>query len=77
MFLVETKLDNLDKLILSSLARNGIRKVVADDVGISERTLRRHIKKLYTLLNVQNDIKLVLTAINAGIIDSYGNILIT
>ncbi|WHE06786.1 hypothetical protein PGH24_11680 [Thermoanaerobacterium thermosaccharolyticum] len=77
MFLVETKLDYLDKLILSSLVRNGNRKVVANDVGISERTLRRHIKKLYTLLNVQNDIKLVLAAINAGIIDSYGNILIT
>ncbi|WP_434577805.1 helix-turn-helix transcriptional regulator [Thermoanaerobacterium thermosaccharolyticum] len=77
MFLMETKLDYLDILILSSLVRNGSRKVVANDVGISERTLRRHIKKLYTLLNVQNDIKLALAAINVGIIDSYGNILIT
>ncbi|MBE0069964.1 response regulator transcription factor [Thermoanaerobacterium thermosaccharolyticum] len=75
MFLMETKLDYLDILILSSLVRNGSRKVVANDVGISERTLRRHIKKLYTLLNVQNDIKLALAAINAGIVDSYGNIL--
>jgi len=77
MFLMETKLDYLDILILSSLVRNGSRKVVANDVGISERTLRRHIKKLYTLLNVQNDISLALAAINTGIIDSYGNILIT
>lgn len=75
MFLMETKLDYLDILILASLVRNGSRKVVANDVGISERTLRRHIKKLYTLLNVQNDIKLALAAINAGIVDSYGNIL--
>jgi DNA-binding NarL/FixJ family response regulator len=75
MFLIETKLDYLDILILSSLVRNGSRKVVANDVGISERTLRRHIKKLCTLLNVQNDIKLALAAINAGIVDSYGNIL--
>ncbi|MEG6567786.1 LuxR C-terminal-related transcriptional regulator [Thermoanaerobacterium saccharolyticum] len=75
MFLMETKLDYLDILILSSLVRNGSRKVVANDVGISERTLRRHIRKLYTLLNVQNDIKLALSAVNAGIVDSYGNIL--
>ncbi|ETO39556.1 Lrp/AsnC family transcriptional regulator [Thermoanaerobacterium aotearoense] len=75
MFLMETKLDYLDILILASLVRNGSRKVLANDVGISERTLRRHIKKLYTLLNVQNDIKLALAAVNAGIVDSYGNIL--
>ncbi|WP_231968973.1 hypothetical protein [Thermoanaerobacterium sp. RBIITD] len=45
------------------------------EIGISERTLRRHIEKLYTLFNVSNDLGIVMKAINNGIIDVHGNLL--
>ncbi|MGF7398015.1 AsnC family protein [Thermoanaerobacterium thermosaccharolyticum] len=37
MSFVEEEIDDTDKLILSSLVRNGVRKVVMDEVGISDR----------------------------------------
>lgn len=73
---IGTKIDDTDILILSSLARNYLRKIVIKDIDISERTLRRHINKLYNLMSVSNDVGLVMTAFNAGIIDSHGEILL-
>lgn len=68
-------LDDIDTLILSSLLRNGVRKAVLEEMGISERTLRRRINKLYNLLNVNNDIRLIINAMYLRIIDCYGDIL--
>jgi DNA-binding NarL/FixJ family response regulator len=51
------------------------RKIVLKEMGISERTLRRHIEKLYNLFNVNNDLGIVMKAINNGIVDLHGNLL--
>ncbi|MEG6570731.1 AsnC family protein [Thermoanaerobacterium thermosaccharolyticum] len=75
MSFVEEEIDDTDKLILSSLVRNGVRKAVMDEVGISDRTLRNHLNKLGILFDADNDIKIIMTAINIGIIDTHGNIL--
>ncbi|MGF7398730.1 AsnC family protein [Thermoanaerobacterium thermosaccharolyticum] len=68
-------LDDIDVLILSSLLRNGVRKAVLEEMGISEKTLRRRINKLYNLLNVNNDVRLIINAMYLRIISCYGDIL--
>ncbi|WP_257875699.1 AsnC family protein [Thermoanaerobacterium thermosaccharolyticum] len=73
--IVGSKLDDIDKLILSSLVRNGVRKLVTSEIGISDRTLRKHLNKLSNLFNVDNDLEIVRAAIKIGIIDIDGNIL--
>lgn len=75
MSFIGPELYDTDILILSSLARNGARKVVMDDVGISDRALRNHLNKLGTLFKANNDIEIVLAAIKAGFIDLNGTIL--
>ncbi|AFK85536.1 hypothetical protein [Thermoanaerobacterium aotearoense] len=73
--IISSKLDDMDKLILSSLVRNGVRKLVTSEIGISDRTLRKHLNELSSLLNVDNDLEIVRAAIKIGIIDIDGNIL--
>lgn len=73
--IISSKLDDIDKLILSSLVRNGVRKLVTSDIGISDRTLRKHLNKLSNLFKVDNDLEIVRAAIKIGIIDIDGNIL--
>lgn len=73
--LLSSKLDHIDRLILSAMACKYERKIVQKEIGISERTLRRHIEKLYALFNVNNDLGIVMKAINNRIIDTYGNLL--
>ncbi|ADL69748.1 hypothetical protein [Thermoanaerobacterium thermosaccharolyticum] len=73
--LLSSKLDYIDRLILSKMACKYERKIVLKEIGISERTLRRHIEKLYELFNVNNDLGIVMKAINNRIIDTYGNLL--
>ncbi|AST56945.1 LuxR family transcriptional regulator [Thermoanaerobacterium thermosaccharolyticum] len=72
---LSSKLDHLDRLILSVMACKYERKIVLKEIGISERTLRRHIEKLYELFAVNNDLGIVMKAINNRIIDTYGNLL--
>ncbi|SNX53666.1 AsnC family protein [Thermoanaerobacterium sp. RBIITD] len=73
---IGSKLDNTDKLILSSLARNNERKLIIPEINISERTLKRHLNKLNILFKASNDLGIVINAIKAGIIDLDGNILL-
>jgi len=72
---LSSKLDHLDRLILSAMACKYERKIVLKEIGISERTLRRHIEKLYELFDVNNDLGIVMKAINNKIIDTYWNLL--
>lgn len=72
---IVSKLDDTDRLILSLLARKCVRKKIILENDISESTLKRHLSKLSTLFNANNDLEIVMTAIKAGVIDSDGNIL--
>ncbi|SNX54259.1 LuxR C-terminal-related transcriptional regulator [Thermoanaerobacterium sp. RBIITD] len=72
---INSRLSLSDKLILTYLANGLNRKEIIKEMNISEATLRRYIEKLKIKLKAQNDIVLILNAINAGILDTCGNIL--
>lgn len=48
-------------------------KVIAKHLGISRRTIQTHLAMIYSKLNIENRVDLVLYALRAGWFDCYGN----
>jgi transcriptional regulator of acetoin/glycerol metabolism len=66
---VISKLNILEIEILRFLSIGKERKEICSEIAISERTLRRHLDKIYKILDVKNEVAAVAEAIRRGIID--------
>lgn len=64
-----SKLNMLEIEILRFLSTGKGRKEICSEIAISERTLRRHLEKIYEILDVKNAIAAVAEAIRIGIIE--------
>jgi DNA-binding CsgD family transcriptional regulator len=66
---VISKLNMLEIEILRFLSTGKERKEICSEIAISERTLRRHLEKIYEILDVKNAVAAVAEAIRRGIIE--------
>lgn len=62
------ELTEREQVVLRGLAAGKPNKIIADDLFISEGTVKYHIKSLFTKLQVNNRTQLVMAAITQGLI---------
>ena len=55
--------------ILRLLARGGSRREIADDLVLSEHTVRHHLEHIYTKLGVETRVAAALFAVEHGLIE--------